>query len=628
MALVLQIARFGVVGIAATVVHLLAALALREAAGWAPLVANLGGFLCANLVSYLGHSRLTFGQALWQGDQLMRFAVAGLSALLVSTVLVWLVTGLGQGSFGLAMILVGLAVPAVNFVVLKFWVFTARPKAQVGPLIQAFPVFLICCVLLAVMWGRMINHDIAWYLIATREWLAGASLYQDIVEVNPPLNFYYTLPAICLADALSLSDQNAQYVVTVALTFGSLVWCQAILRAQFDLSRIKFYLATLVLAAGLILPALFHFGQREHSFILLLMPWLLGQAGDRPSTPRQEILRAVVGGMGVCLKPHFVLIPIAITLLYVIQRRSLRPIFSPANMTFLGVGLAYVAYVAVQHTAYFTIVVPAARDVYGALQPSVLFLVYRALASLVLGGLLSIALLRLKPVGQGGLTLLTAAMAALAIYLVQGMAFPYQILPLNSLLVVAAGLALLRLNPRSLSFWIVGVIGLFLCVAQISRGFFHTPQADEVIEVLRSDPEFKRFMAISSHITVGPGAAMEAGAEWISLYPHNWLVPGAVNRLEATDCSVKVAQCARLNSHLERNRSANIADIQRRPPDLILIDRNIGRYYGYFDRANFSWLDFMAKDPAWADIIAGYEPYKTTEMALYLRAKREPKPSQ
>ncbi|MGB5837322.1 MAG: hypothetical protein WBH14_09750, partial [Albidovulum sp.] len=33
---------------------------------------------------------------------------------------------------------------------------------------------LIAVGLLAALWGRMINHDTAWYLLATREWLDGA----------------------------------------------------------------------------------------------------------------------------------------------------------------------------------------------------------------------------------------------------------------------------------------------------------------------------------------------------------------------------------------------------------------------------------------------------------------------
>ncbi|HET9159222.1 MAG TPA: hypothetical protein VFN88_01295, partial [Caulobacteraceae bacterium] len=36
------------------------------------------------------------------------------------------------------------------------------------------------------------NWDSAWYLDATERWVHGSRLYQDILEVNPPLSFIET----------------------------------------------------------------------------------------------------------------------------------------------------------------------------------------------------------------------------------------------------------------------------------------------------------------------------------------------------------------------------------------------------------------------------------------------------
>ena len=43
------------------------------------------------------------------------------------------------------------------------------------------------------------NHDVAWYLVATDRFLDGARLYRDIIEVNPPLVFYLTVPPVAVA---------------------------------------------------------------------------------------------------------------------------------------------------------------------------------------------------------------------------------------------------------------------------------------------------------------------------------------------------------------------------------------------------------------------------------------------
>ncbi len=66
------------------------------------------------------------------------------------------------------------------------------------------------------------------------------------------------------------------------------------------------------------------------------------------------------------MKPHLILIPLAITALSVTRQKSLRPFLSRANLTFLFVGTACVGRVAVVHPTYFSDLVPMAPEVYGA----------------------------------------------------------------------------------------------------------------------------------------------------------------------------------------------------------------------------------------------------------------------
>lgn len=91
---------------------------------------------------------------------------------------------------------------------------------------------LVAALLLAFLWDRQINHDTAWYLIATRKWLDGARLYVDIYEVNPPLNFYFTVPPVLLADATGMSPANAQYAVLCAAIALSLALCRRVMPVE------------------------------------------------------------------------------------------------------------------------------------------------------------------------------------------------------------------------------------------------------------------------------------------------------------------------------------------------------------------------------------------------------------
>ncbi|MEP7218497.1 MAG: hypothetical protein ABI876_06250, partial [Bacteroidota bacterium] len=48
----------------------------------------------------------------------------------------------------------------------------------------------------AAVFRSVLNHDVAWIIHGAGRWLEGAGLYRDIVEINPPLIFYLTAPAV------------------------------------------------------------------------------------------------------------------------------------------------------------------------------------------------------------------------------------------------------------------------------------------------------------------------------------------------------------------------------------------------------------------------------------------------
>jgi putative flippase GtrA len=127
-----QILRFVGVGGIATLTHVLTALAASRLMPVTPQGANLAGFAAGVVVSYIGHARLTFGAPLRSGPQFLRFVVLSLTGLAASSLTVWLVTGVMGLGFGLAMGTVGLIVPAVSYLAMRFWVF-ARAQEKTPP---------------------------------------------------------------------------------------------------------------------------------------------------------------------------------------------------------------------------------------------------------------------------------------------------------------------------------------------------------------------------------------------------------------------------------------------------------------------------------------------------------------
>ncbi|MDM7933606.1 GtrA family protein [Tabrizicola sp.] len=615
--MVAQFTRFVGVGGLATVVHVLCALVLRHLLAISDQQANLAGFSAAVLVSYVGHARFTFGVEMRSGPQFLRFVFLSLFGLATSSGTVWVVSSHLGFSFATAMAAVAVLVPGMTFLVLRFWVFDGRT-----PTIGLFPSGLVLPLLLAVsvlalFWGRMLNHDTAWYLIATRDWLGGATLYVDVMEVNPPLNFYLTVPALLFADLLGVSDTNGQYIALSLLIFLSLWWCSAIIGSDRQLSPAWAALMLVGIAAAFVVPALNNMAQREQLLVILAMPWALRQIGSAPGSRGQDVASAAFAAVGVCLKPHFVVFPIVVTVFHCVRLRSLWPVVSAANLTFLGLGLAYVGYVAVVHPLYLTEILGIARDVYGA---------YGSEVGPLLAQLQFEALLMLVPVlvalgarGQNreaGVFLVLSG-AGLASYLMQGTGFGYHAIPFRTFAMIGCVLLMIKASRSGMTVAALAVAVALagLVAGSVRRGLYSNGAVSEISRIASGLGQVDGVIVLSSHVYAGPPVALALDADWASRYPANWLVPGAINRLARTDCAREAAVCARLAAIAARNRGDNIDDILSHQPDLLIIDRQSG----YFDANPFDWQAFMAEDQDWSQVVAAYRLTATTDRFLYFQ---------
>lgn len=476
---------------------------------------------------------------------------------------------------------------------------------------------VIALALLVLFWGRLVNHDIAWFLIATREWLGGAQLYVDLVEVNPPLNFYLTVPSLMLADLFCISDTNGHYLAMALLCLASLLWSSLILASTSGLSPARQAMFLLGAGAAVLLSSLNGIGQREQVLVLCFLPWALREASPHGVTTAEQTRAAAFAAIGMCLKPYFVVMPLAVTLLNCLQARSFRPILSPANITFLIFGLAYVFLVWIVHPTYLFVIVGYGLEVYGAYGKPFAEVLTRIAVALGPMTLLSVIVLRSKTMNRPALVFVALSWGGLVSYFLQGTGFSYHKVPFLVFGMIACLLVLLQGTGERFSALVAAVAAGGMVLVGVHQGFYHNDAIPEITETAGKLGEIDGLMTLSSHVYAGPPVAISLGTGWISSYPANWLVPGASNRLNQIDCKAEAQLCQKLEEIAARNRRDNIADIAKARPDLLIVDRNSG----YFDKPRFDWLGFMAADPDWAPVFADYRQVATSPRFLYFKRK-------
>jgi putative flippase GtrA len=119
----LQIGCYGLVGLAATLVHISAALTLFSLGHLPLLWANFLAFLTAFGVSYWGNWKWTFTGSARHSDALPKFFCLSLVGFLLNQALIYVTAIRWQWSFTVSIISVAFTLLAVGFVVSRYWAY-------------------------------------------------------------------------------------------------------------------------------------------------------------------------------------------------------------------------------------------------------------------------------------------------------------------------------------------------------------------------------------------------------------------------------------------------------------------------------------------------------------------------
>ncbi len=239
------------------------------------------------------------------------------------------------------------------------------------------PLFYACIAVVAIMTARLvysvilhplrIGWDPALHLQAAQLITQGKVPYVDMFDVNPPLIWYLdTIPAY-LSELLNFPVTQSFNFFLVAIILYSVCTCLALFFSKAKSAEAPFFMPFLI---GLTLFNFFlryDFGQREEIFVLLYMPffilrWLRWQ-GRGVQSKFYSCLIGIMGSLGICLKPFF-LIPAALVELYfLLDKRKFSPLLTYETISCAAVGVIYAAHFLfvpeLMRKTYFEFVIPA-----------------------------------------------------------------------------------------------------------------------------------------------------------------------------------------------------------------------------------------------------------------------------
>jgi hypothetical protein len=319
------------------------------------------------------------------------------------------------------------------------------------------------------------GHDQMWLLYGARLVRHGAKLYgPEVFETNPPMIFWLSSVPVALAEWLHASE-TAMGKLCLVLLECAVAWvCLQLLRRGWctrtgarkggDLGpAVSNWLVFAFVAVLAVMPAR-DFGQRDHLLVLLCLPYVFAAVlatCEPDARPLGAWAGAGIGAAalaGIVMKPHQVLIPIAVeTALILLRARSMgirratRSLLRPELLAMIAAGVAFLLAVHLFAPNYFTQVVPLVRDTYWAFSqwPFARLLTeaiqLHILAAIALGLFFAEGWRRASSLAS---LLLAAGIASLLAYYLQGTGWYYQQLPSLTFFALALAVLLVEWTRR------------------------------------------------------------------------------------------------------------------------------------------------------------------------------------
>ena len=178
-----------------------------------------------------------------------------------------------------------------------------------------------------------LNHDVAGVLhFSYRMLYQHEVLYRDIFDVNPPLIFYLSMPAVWLSNTFSFNLSMGWMIEIILFLTTSLYLSAYYLKDKFS----SLFWLTIILCFG----SVGMIGQREHLMVILCLPYCIGKSFPKMQASKsRRVLQCCLYMMGLLIKPNFLIMGALVELYCLVEWKKYWQSFE--WLLIIGLGLLY-----------------------------------------------------------------------------------------------------------------------------------------------------------------------------------------------------------------------------------------------------------------------------------------------
>lgn len=312
-------------------------------------------------------------------------------------------------------------------------------KTQIGFI---FSLVLICLFAWYIQHRLFLSWDVGALLVSTERLLQGGNYLDDFFIANTPMIMYLYTPAIVFSKLLHVNVTVMFPVYIFLLTaIAFFISYRLVMRIFLEKDIIQAYLFLSILAVIFLIVPLYEFGQRDHLLVVMTMPYLLATVCRLQAKPLKRYYAIAIGlfaGLGVAIKPQFLILPILIETYYVIQQKNWLAWVKPETLAIVTVQLLYIIFVFITRQDYITVMMPyLIRNYYNtALTSRYLFFFNSPILFVYASIIFYLFLNKMNDYSKLSAVLCVALVCFIMTYIMQGFIYFYHFVPALSLAIL------------------------------------------------------------------------------------------------------------------------------------------------------------------------------------------------
>ncbi len=393
-----------------------------------------------------------------------------------------------------------------------------------------FTISLLSLIIIYFLFYSL-NVDSTWILYSANEIINGSILYKDIIDVNPPLIFMYSILPVLFSKITSLSLEHSYIVFVLFLLSLCLYLVSKVLNLYFykNTNFTRYYLYSISLILTLCLT--YDFGQREHLFMIFILPYIMMMLFKHKIKLRTRDIYfiAIFASLGFNIKPHFFLVFISMEFVYMIYTKNLLSIFRKESLIIISSAFFYLILIYIQFSEYIEFIIPLALDTYtNVFNKSYFFLLIKheiLLSFLVL--LFYFAFIR-KKMNYEIIFFFVMIITSLLIYILQQKGWAYHRVPMFIITLLFLTYITINLLNSNRKIYIIGFLPIiiFILILNIQS----VPNFKELKDILRNLQSNSKVHIISTDIARGQALLVENNQIWTSRFPSIFMLPSLLEK--------------------------------------------------------------------------------------------------